>query len=134
MLKEFKNFIMTSNVIDLAVAVIMAGAMGLVTNGFVNDIIMPIVGEFTGGMDFSELRYVLSTSVAEDGKITENAIRYGAWMNTLINLLTVGFVMFMIVKAYNKTKTPPPPPPAKGPTTEELLIEIRDALKSQIKN
>jgi large conductance mechanosensitive channel len=129
MLKEFKNFIMTSNVIDLAVAVIMAGAMGLVTNGFVNDIIMPIVGEFTGGMDFSELRYVLSTSVAEDGKITENAIRYGAWMNTLINLLTVGFVMFMIVKAYNKTKTPPPPPPAKGPTTEELLIEIRDALK-----
>ena len=129
MLKEFKNFIMTSNVIDLAVAVIMAGAMGLVTNGFVNDIIMPIVGEFTGGMDFSELRYVLSTSMAEDGTITENAIRYGAWMNTLINLLTVGFVMFMIVKAYNKTKTPPPPPPAKGPTTEELLIEIRDALK-----
>jgi len=134
MLKEFKNFIMTSNVIDLAVAVIMAGAMGLVTNGFVNDIIMPIVGEFTGGMDFSELRYVLSTSVAEDGTITENAIRYGAWMSTLINLLTVGFVMFMIVKAYNKTKTPPPPPPAKGPTTEELLVEIRDALKSQIKN
>ena len=134
MLKEFKNFIMTSNVIDLAVAVIMAGAMGLVTNGFVNDIIMPIVGEFTGGMDFSELRYVLSTSMAEDGTITENAIRYGAWMNTLINLLTVGFVMFIIVKAYNKTKTPPPPPPAKGPTTEELLVEIRDALKSQIKN
>jgi len=134
MLKEFKNFIMTGNVIDLAVAVIMAGAMGLVTNGFVNDIIMPIVGEFTGGMDFSELRYVLSTSVAEDGTITENAIRYGAWMNTLINLVTVGFVMFIIVKAYNKTKTPPPPPPAKGPTTEELLIEIRDALKSQIKN
>lgn len=129
MLKEFKNFIMTGNVIDLAVAVIMAGAMGLVTKGFVSDIVMPIVGEFTGGMDFAELRYVLSTTVGEDGSITENAIRYGSWINTLINLVIVGFVMFMIVKAYNKTKTPPPPPAPKGPTTEELLIEIRDALK-----
>ena len=129
MLKEFKNFIMTGNVVEFAVAVIMAGAIGLVINGFVSDIIMPIVGQFTGGVDFANLRYILSTSVAEDGTITENAIRYGAWINSIINLLIVGLVMFIIVKAYNKTKTPPPAPAPAGPTTEELLVEIRDALK-----
>ena len=60
MLKEFKNFIMTGNVIDFAVAVIMAGAVGLVINGFVNDIVMPVVGEFTGGVDFADLKFVLT--------------------------------------------------------------------------
>lgn len=129
MLKEFKDFIMTGNVIEFAVAVIMAGAMGLVINGFVSDIIMPVVGQFTGGVDFANLRHVLSTTVAEDGTVVENAIRYGAWINTIINLIIVGLVMFMIVKAYNKMKTPPPPPPPSGPTTEELLTEIRDSLK-----
>lgn len=129
MLKEFKEFIMTGNVVEFAVAVIMAGAIGLVINGFVGDIIMPIVGEFTGGVDFAELRHVLSTTVAEDGTVTENAIRYGAWINSIINLLIVGFVMFLIVKAYNKTKKPVEAPAPAGPTTEELLTEIRDALK-----
>ena len=106
MLKEFKNFIMTGNVIDFAVAVIMAGAIGLVINGFVNDIVMPVVGEFTGGVDFKELKVVLSAAEGvegEDGYKAENAIRYGAWINTIVNLIIVGFVMFMIVKAYNKT-------------------------------
>lgn len=134
MFKEFKNFIMTGNVIDLAVAVILAGAVGLVVNGFVNDIMMPIVGHFSGGMDFADLRIVLSEAVvASDGAITkpENAIRYGAWINALINLVIVGFVLFMIVKAYNKTKKPKVEAPAApaGPTQEELLAEIRDLLK-----
>lgn len=129
MFKEFKKFIITGNVIEFAVAVIMAGAMALVIKGFVGDIIMPVVGELTGGQDFSQFRYILSTSEAEDGTITENAIRYGAWINSIINLLIVGLAMFMLVKGYNKVKTPPPPPPAKGPTTEELLTEIRDSLK-----
>ena len=70
MLKEFKNFIMTGNVIDLAVAVILAGAVGLVVNGFVNDIMMPIVGHFAGGMDFADMQYVLSEAVvAADGTV-----------------------------------------------------------------
>lgn len=131
MLKEFKNFIMTGNVIEFAVAVIMAGAVGLVVNGFVNDIIMPIVGNFAGGMDFASMKHVLSPAViGEDGKVVtpENAIRYGAWINTIINLLIVGFVMFLIVKAYNKTKAPVEEAPA-GPSQEELLAEIRDLLK-----
>ena len=65
----------------------------------------------------------------EAGYVAENAIRYGAWVNTLVNLVIVGLVMFIIVKAYNKTKTPPPPPAPKGPSQEELLAEIRDLLK-----
>ncbi|MDX1314496.1 MAG: large conductance mechanosensitive channel protein MscL [Eudoraea sp.] len=132
MLKEFKNFIMTGNVIDFAVAVIMAGAVGLVINGFVADIVMPVVGEFTGGVDFANLKFVLTEASGvqgEAGYVAENAIRYGAWVNTLVNLVTVGLVMFIIVKAYNKTKTPPPPPAPKGPSQEELLAEIRDLLK-----
>lgn len=132
MLKEFKNFIMTGNVIDFAVAVIMAGAVGLVINGFVNDIVMPVVGEFTGGVDFADLKFVLTEAsgvAGEEGYVAENAIRWGAWVNTLVNLVTVGFVMFLLVKAYNKTKKPPAPPAPKGPTQEELLAEIRDLLK-----
>ena len=134
MLKEFKNFIMTGNVIEFAVAVIMAGAVGLVVNGFVNDIVMPVVGEFTGGVDFSNLKVVLTEAsgvAGEPGAIAENAIRYGAWVNTLVNLVIVGLVMFIIIKAYNKTKTPPPPPAPKGPSQEELLAEIRDLLKKK---
>ena len=134
MLKEFKNFIMTGNVIDLSVAVLLAGAMGLVVSGFVGDIMMPIVGHFSGGVDFADMKIVLSEAiVASDGSITkpENAIMYGKWINAIINLVIVGFVLFIIVKAYNKTKTPPAPveEAPKGPTAEELLVEIRDALK-----
>ena len=132
MLKEFKAFIMTGNVIDFAVAVIMAGAMGLVINGFVNDIVMPVVGEFAGGVDFADMKTVLSEEVKDaEGNVTkpENAIRYGAWINTIINMLIVGFVMFLIVKAYNKTKEPEPEPAPAGPSEVDLLTEIRDALK-----
>lgn len=136
MLKEFKNFIMTGNVIDLAVAVLLAGAVGLVVNGFVTDIMMPIVGHFTGGVDFSELKIVLAEAVvAADGTVAtpENAIMWGKWVNALINLIIVGFVLFMIVKAYNKTKKPKEEAPAApaGPTAEDLLAEIRDELRKK---
>ena len=125
---------MTGNVIDFAVAVILAGAVGLVVNGFVSDIVMPVVGEFTGGMDFADLKHVLSPAVGVEGEAgykAENAIRYGAWINSIINLLTVGLVLFFIVKAYNKTKKKEEPveeAPA-GPSDNDLLTEIRDLLK-----
>ena len=136
MLKEFKDFIMTGNVIDLAVAVILAGAVGMVVTGFTNDIMMPIVGHFTGGVDFSDLKIVLSEAiVAADGTVEkpENAVMWGKWVNAIINLIIVGFVLFLIVKAYNKTKKPKEekPPAPKGPTQEELLIEIRDELRKK---
>ena len=133
MFKEFKKFIMTGNVIDLAVAVLLAAAVGLVVKGFVSDIMMPIVGQFTGGIDFSNLKLVLSPAVVDvEGAIisAENAIMYGNWVNSIINLIIVGFVLFMIVKAYNKTKKPLEKATA-APTQEELLTEIRDLLKNK---
>lgn len=132
MLKEFKNFIMTGNVVEFAVAVIMAGAIGAVVAGFVNDIVMPMVGFFTGGVDFADMKHILTPEViAAEGVAAkaEVAIRYGAWINTIVNLFIVGFVMFMIVKAYNKTKKPAEAPAPAGPSQEELLAEIRDLLK-----
>lgn len=132
MLKEFKNFIMTGNVVEFAVAVIMAGAIGAVVTGFVNDIVMPMVGFLTGGVDFADMKHVLTKEVvAAEGVAAkaEVAIRYGAWINTIVNLLIVGFVMFIIVKAYNKTKKPAEAPAPAGPSQEELLTEIRDLLK-----
>jgi len=134
MLKEFKNFIMTGNVIEFAVAVILAGAVGLVVNTFVADMMMPIIGHFAGGMDFAQLKVVLDEAVvAADGTVTtpENAIMWGKWVNTIINLIIVGFVLFMMMKAYNKSKKKEEEAPAEpaGPTQEELLAEIRDLLK-----
>jgi|SRR5699024_3390160 len=142
LLQEFRDFIMTGNVIDLSVAVLLATAVGAVVSGFTEDVMMPIVGHFTGGMDFSDLRYVLSeANVDADGNIIEpeNAILYGKWINTLINLIIVGFVLFMIVKGYSKVKdlrkkkeeeAAAVEEPA-GPTQEELLAEIRDELRKQ---
>ncbi len=135
MLKEFKKFIMTGNVIDLAIAVILAGAVGAVVKGFVSMIMMPIIGIFTGNGSFADMKYVLSEAVTDaEGVVTipENAIMYGAWIDSIINLVIVGFVLFMIVKAYNKTKKKveeaPAAPPA--PSKEEVLLgEIRDLLK-----
>lgn len=132
MLKEFKEFITGGNVIEFAVAVIMAGAIGAVVTGFVNNIVMPIVGSFTGGTDFADRKKVLSEAVGtagETGYIPENAIMWGSWVNTIINLLIVGLVMFLIVKAYNKSKAPAEAPAPAGPSQEDLLSEIRDLLK-----
>ena len=108
MLKEFKNFIMTGNVIEFAIAVILAGAVGLTVKGFVNMIMMPIIGYFAGGTNFSELFIVLGG--AEFATLKEAldsgaaVIQWGSWVNTLINLVIVGFVLFMMAKAYKKNK------------------------------
>ena len=132
MLKEFKEFITGGNVIEIAVAVIMAGAIGGVVKGFVNSIVMPFVGHFTGGTDFADKKIVLDEAVVDAaGAVVspENAIMWGSWINTIINLLIVGLVMFLIVKAYNKTKKPVEAPAPAGPSEVDLLIEIRDSLK-----
>ena len=132
MLKEFKAFITGGNVIEFAVAVIMAGAIGLVVTGFVSDIIMPIVGEFTGGMDFADLKHILSPAVGIDGEAgfkPENAVMYGKWINSLINLVIVGLVMFFMIKGYNNMKKKEEAAAPAGPSQEDLLTEIRDLLK-----
>jgi len=130
MLKEFKEFILTGNVIDFAIAVILAGAVGLVVNGFVNDIIMPVVGHFAGGVDFGSMQIVLDEAVLNaDGSVAKpaNAIRYGAWINTIISLLIVGWVLFLLGKAKIRAMGAAPDP---DPTADQVLLtEIRDALK-----
>jgi large conductance mechanosensitive channel len=135
MLKEFKAFIMTGNVIDLAIAVILAGAVGTVVKGFVSMIMMPIIGMFSGGVSFADKVIELAPAVldAEGNVVTPaNNLQYGAWIDTIISLIIVGFVLFMIVKAYNKTKkkVEEAPVAAPAPTADqELLMEIRDLLK-----
>lgn len=136
MLKEFRDFIMTGNVVDLAVAVILAGAVGLVVTGFTNDMIMPVVGHFSGGMDFADMKFVLDEAVmTADGEVEkpENAIMYGKWINSIINLIIVGFVLFMIVKGYSKVrkKKEEAPAPAPGPSELDILMEIRDELRKK---
>ena len=135
MIKEFKEFIMTGNVIEFAVAVIMAGAIGLVINGFVGDIIMPIVGHFVGGVSFENLFHAMDGQIYETLEAAKEAggavVAYGKWINSIINLLIVGFVMFMMVKVYNKSKkqVEEEAPAPTGPSQEDLLAEIRDLLK-----
>ena len=133
MLKEFKNFIMTGNVIEFAVAVILAGAIGLVINSFVGDVIMPIVGHFVGGVNFEDLFYAMNgesyTTLAAATEGGGAIIAYGKWINTIINLLIVGFVLFMMSKAYNKTKKKAEAAAPAGPSDNDLLGEIRDLLK-----
>jgi len=133
MFKEFKNFIMTGNVIDFAVAVIMATALGAVINGFVNSIAMPFIGYFAGGMNFADLHVAMDGNEYKTLAAAKEAggavIAYGEWINTIINLLIVGFVMFIIVKAYNKTKAPVEEAAPAGPSDNDLLGEIRDLLK-----
>lgn len=134
MLKEFKDFIMTGNVIDFAVAVIMAGALGAVIKGFVDNIAMPFIGHFAGGVDFADLHIAMDGKDYKTVELAKEAggavISYGIWINTIISLIIIGFVMFLLVKAYNKTKAPVEEA-AAGPSQEELLAEIRDVLKEK---
>lgn len=133
MFKEFKEFIMTGNVIDLAVAVILAGAIGLVINGFVSDVMMPVIGHFSGGTDFANLFHAMDgntyATVAEAQGAGSAVIAYGKWINSIINLIVVGLALFMMVKAYNKTKAPVEAAAPEGPSDNDLLGEIRDLLK-----
>ncbi|PHR73640.1 MAG: large conductance mechanosensitive channel protein MscL [Lutibacter sp.] len=132
MLKEFKEFITGGNVIEFAVAVIMAGAIGKVVNGFVNLIVMPVVGHFSGGVDFSDKKIVLDAAVVDAaGAVTtpENAIMWGSWINTIISLVIIGLVMFIMIRSYNKMKKKEEAAAPAGPSDNDLLKDILEALK-----
>ncbi len=121
MLKEFKEFVMRGNVLDLAVAVIIGAAFGAVVASLVNDIIMPVVGRLTGGVDFSNLFINLSggnyTSLAQAKAAGAATVNYGVFINTIITFLIVAFVMFLIIRAANQLKRKPEAAPA-APTTK----------------
>ena len=122
MWEEFIEFINNGNVVGFAVAVIMAGAFGSVVTSFTGDILMPPLGLAMGGVDFSDMALELKAAVDEDTPAV--VIGYGKFFKFLIDFLIISFVLFLVVKQYNKVVPPPPP----GPTQEELLVEIRDAL------
>ena len=135
MLQEFRDFIAKGNVMALAVAVIIGGAFGAIVTSLVNDIIMPVLSIFLGGVDFANLfinlsgtDYATLAAAQEAGAATLN---YGLFINAIINFLVIGFVIFLMVKQINKMtpKEEPAPEPDPGPTQEELLAEIRDLLK-----
>ncbi len=135
MIKEFREFIMRGNVLELAVAVIIGGAFGKIVSSFVNDIIMPPIGVAMGGVDFSDLAYTIQEAVVDAaGEVVTPAVtlNWGSFVQTVIDFLIIAFVIFMIVRSYNKmnAKEEEEPAPA-GPTSEELLAEIRDILKNQ---
>jgi len=128
--KEFKEFAMRGNVVDLAVGVIIGAAFGKIVASLVNDIIMPPIGYLTGGIDFKNLKIILKEGDPTK-KIADVSINYGNFINTAIEFLIIAFCIFMIVKAINSMKKPEvaAPAPDPGPTKEEtLLTEIRDLL------
>jgi large conductance mechanosensitive channel len=131
--KEFKDFAMRGNVIDLAIGVVIGGAFGTITSSLVNDIIMPFISLITGGVDFKEWKWVLKAG-DEAAEIAEVAVKYGNLISVILNFIVIALVLFCVVRGINKMKkkeepAPEPAPEPAGPTAEELLGEIRDLLK-----
>ena len=143
MLSEFKEFIAKGNVMELAVAVIIAGAFAVIVSSLTDDVIMPIVGYIFGGADFSNYFILLNAPEGYDGDPTDYAalkeagaamIGYGAFITAIINFVILAFIIFLLVRYTNKLKArmegPKEEDAPAGPTEVELLQEIRDALKS----
>lgn len=126
MLKEFRAFIQRGSVIDLAVGVIIGGAFGAIVTSLVNDILMPLVGVLLGGVDFAQLSI----------QVGDATILYGNFIQAIVNFVIIAFVIFLIVRSYNKLQkeeqqeVAPPAPPEPSPE-EKLLAEIRDLLKER---
>jgi large conductance mechanosensitive channel len=136
MLNEFKEFAMRGNVVDLAVGIIIGAAFGKIVTSLVNDVIMPPIGLLLGKVDFKELFINLGGQPYESLAAAEAAgapvIRYGMFVNTVLDFVFVAFAIFLLVRAINKLRRQEPPPVPPAPTTEEkLLMEIRDALKAR---
>jgi large conductance mechanosensitive channel len=135
MLNEFKDFAMRGNVVDMAVGIIIGGAFGKIVSSFVNDVIMPPIGMLMGNVDFSSLFINLSgteyASLAAAEEAGAAVIRYGTFINTVLDFVIVAFAIFMVIRTMNKLKKAeeeaPPAPPTPS-AEEKLLTEIRDAL------
>ncbi|MBE2896997.1 large-conductance mechanosensitive channel protein MscL [Pasteurellaceae bacterium HPA106] len=131
MMKEFREFAMRGNVVDMAVGVVIGGAFGKIVSSFVGDIIMPVLGMFTGGVDFKNLHIVLKEAVGETPAVTLN---YGTFIQTVFDFVIIAFAIFMVIKGINKMKKEQPkeePAPAAPSAEETLLTEIRDLLKTK---
>ena len=129
--KEFKEFAMRGNVVDLAVGVVIGAAFGAIVTSLVKDVIMPPIGYITGGVDFSDKKIVFKQADPAH-KVLETSLHYGNFINAIIQFLIIAFCIFIVVKAINslkKQEEPPLPAPDPEPTKEEILLtEIRDLL------
>lgn len=131
-LSEFKAFAMKGNVIDMAVGIIIGGAFGKIVSSIVNDIIMPPIGLLVGGVNFTDLKFVLKAAIEDSPAVT---INYGSFLQVTFDFLIIAFAIFMVIKAMNSAKkkeaeAPAAPAPAPAPSKEEVLLtEIRDLLK-----
>lgn len=141
-IKEFKEFAVKGNVMDMAVGVIIGGAFGKIVTSLVDDVIMPLIGQVIGGYDFKELKYVFTPAVAEVKDATGNVVtpavaevslNYGMFIQNIMDFLIIAFCIFCMVKGLNslKKKEAPVEEAPAGPSQEELLAEIRDLLKNK---
>ena len=145
-LKEFKDFIMRGNVLDMAIGVIVASAFGKITTSLVNDVFMPFIGWIIGDFDLSQLNLILSPAVVDEaGKVVKDAVTIGigTFIVTVIDFIIIAFIVFMVVKAINKAQelaekalkkqeeVEEVKEVVKAPTSEELLTEILEELKKQ---
>lgn len=132
-LKEFKDFAVKGNAVDMAVGVIIGAAFGNIVNSIVNDIIMPPIGWLIGGVNFSDLKVTLpATQLVGDVQMQAATINYGSFIQTLINFVIIAFCVFLLVKGINRLarkKEPEPAAPPAPSAEETLLTEIRDLLK-----
>ncbi len=136
MLKEFREFAMKGNVLDMAIGVIIGGAFGKIVSSLVSDVLMPPIGLLMGKVDFTSLFLNLSgtpqPSLAAAKAAGAPTVNYGVFLQTVFDFIIIAFVIFMLVKQVNRFKKETPPSPPPGPTNEEkLLMEIRDALKGR---
>ena len=134
---EFKKFIARGNVMDMAVGVIVGGAFGKISTSLVNDLIMPVISMLTGGVDFTQWKWVLKEAAVENGQeIAAVSVNYGAFLSTILDFLIIALAVFCLVRALNslhRKKETAPAAPLSPSKEEVLLTEIRDLLKEQRK-
>lgn len=131
MMSEFKSFAVKGNVMDMAVGIIMGGAFGKIVASFVNDVLMPPIGMLLGGVDFTSLALTLKKATPDAEAVM---LKYGAFVQSVVDFLIIAFAIFMLVRTYNKMQkkkeeAPAPPAPPAPSAEEKLLTEIRDLLK-----
>ena len=136
LIKEFKEFAMRGNVLDMAVGIVIGGAFGKIVSSFVEDILMPPIGVLMGGVNFSDLKIVFTQAVMDGENVVtpEVALRYGNFIQVIFDFLIIAFAIFMLIKAvnkFNKKKEEAPAAPEAPPADVQLLTEIRDLLQKK---
>ena len=136
LIKEFKEFAMRGNVLDMAVGIVIGGAFGKIVSSFVEDILMPPIGVLLGGVNFTDLKVVFKQAVMDGENVVtpEVALRYGNFIQVIFDFLIIAFAIFMLLKAvnkFNKKKEEAPAAPEAPPADVQLLTEIRDLLQKK---